>query len=273
MTGHLVCLTLQCQLPQARPEPLSLQGPQGPPCLASTPPQRHFLDERRARAPRGRLRRKALSTCRRGPRRRRVDSLGCSLIWTRATAHSTGSRHCGNACHPARRKLLEISARHIPGSGHRACHRCAQCWGSRAERRPSEAAVCQRPGVGGHVPQPRAAASRPGRGALAAAMLTAKATARSRRGCRGPHARSGRRPDNEAPQVPIKGEPWAPVQNWDSSLTPPLGPQRQPKPCPPLTGLGNRTENQEATSRQLVKSWLYLSLIHLISVMPLGRPQ
>ena len=142
-----------------------------------------------------------------------MDSLGCSLVWTRATAHNTGSRHCGNACHPARWKLLEISAWHIPGSGHRACHHCAQCWGPRAEQMPSEAAVCQRPGVGGHVPQPRAAASWPGRGALEDAMLTAESTARPWRGCRGRHACSGRHPDN-ALQVPIKQEPWAAVQDW-----------------------------------------------------------
>lgn len=70
----------------------------------------------------------------------------------------------------------------------------------------------RRPGVGGHVPQPRAAASRPGRGALAAAMLTAKSTAHSWRGCRGPHARSGRHPGTEALEVPTKGEPWAPCR-------------------------------------------------------------
>lgn len=211
--------------------------------------------------------------CRCGPLRRRGGQLGVQPRLDESNSSQHGLTHCENACHPAQWKLLEISAWHIPGSGHRACHCCAQCWGPRAEQRPSEAAVCQRPGVGGHVPQPRAAASWPGRGALEAAMLTAKSTARSWRGFRDPHTCSGRHPDNEALQVPIKGEPWAPMQNWDSSLTPPLGPQRQPKPRPPLTGLGNRTENQEATSRQLVKSWLYLSLIHLISVMPLGRPE
>lgn len=33
------------------------------------------------------------------------------------------------------------------------------------------------------------------------------------------------------------------------------------------------TVNQENVTKWLVKSWLYLSLIHLNSVMPLRRPQ
>lgn len=36
-----------------------------------------------------------------------VEGLGGGLVWTRATAHNTGSRHCGNAYRSARWKLLD----------------------------------------------------------------------------------------------------------------------------------------------------------------------
>lgn len=191
-----------------------------------------------------------------------MEGLGGGLVWMRATAHNTGSHHCGNAYRSARWKLLETLL-HSTSQG--------------AAIAPGTAASSAGgPGRSGDRRGDSLSATRWGRTCAAAKAWTRSAgscsrpTARSWKGRRGPHVR-GTTPGRSFPGSHRGGALGTPCTRTHVSHQPCAPEGRQGHAF--LTGFGNRTENQETTTRQLVKSWLYLSLIHLISVMPLGRPQ
>lgn len=147
-----------------RPGP-STHPPQGPTCLAGTPPQKCFPDETRARAPCGQLSRKALSTCHGGPLRRRAwRAWGAALsgqeqqLTTRAhtTVETPTVQLNGNSW----KLVCTAHSRERPP--------LPPVLGVQGRAETAEAGVCQQPGGEGHVPQPR-----PGLEVLEAATLIA----------------------------------------------------------------------------------------------------
>ena len=147
-----------------RPGP-STHPPQGPTCLAGTPPQKCFPDETRARAPCGQLSRKALSTCHGGPLRRRAwRAWGAALsgqeqqLTTRAhtTVETPTVQLDGNSW----KLVCTAHSRERPP--------LPPVLGVQGRAETAEAGVCQQPGGEGHVPQPR-----PGLEVLEAATLIA----------------------------------------------------------------------------------------------------
>lgn len=210
-----------------------------------TPP-RCFLDEMSARAPCGQLRRKALSTCRWGPLRRWAWK-----AW--GVALSGREQQLTTQAHVT----VEMPTVQLDGN----------CWTlfctARPRKQPSNLAPL--PPVlgvqGGDRRGDSLSATRWGRTRAAAKAWTRSAgscrrpTARSWRGRTGPHVRG------------TPGQRSFPGSRGGALGTPCTRTHVSHPPCAPkgrqghafLTGFGNRTENQETTTRQLVKSWLYLS--------------
>lgn len=148
-----------------------------------------------------------------------VEGPGGGLVWTRATAHNTGSRHCGNAYRSARWKLLETSAQHVPESSHRTWHRCLQCWGSRVEWRPPR---------GQSVSHQVGKDTRCSQGLDSKCWKLPSAHRPFLEGPQGP-ARARHTWTTKLSRFPARGSPGHSVHE-DSRLTPALCPRRQTRP-------------------------------------------